>query len=365
MDWSNKGQLITVGRDYKIKLWKTDHNLLKEIKYEGSMPTKVEWSHDGSRFVTVDYSGQILVWDAKSHQKAGKLLANPLPLSGRVVLAKKVLQEQRLIAQKKKSIFDQKTQQKNGHQKLINDANTVSANSTAIVTKSQNEIKQHQQKVNQLNGQQKGEQQKFNQLNGQRNEIANKLKQQQGKRAQLDKQIQTSNQQVANNSKVIQQLNNQINQTKEQMLKDPENEALQQRLADINGKLVKVQLELNKHKGKTAGILKQKQAADGEIQKVQKEQQTMNQSLAGHKKKIDKMIQEKKSLIDAMKKKQGDAANHRKLADQKKREAQDLQKKLPPIIEQEKKAKVDYDNFSKTLAPIQQKLQRLEKRSKS
>jgi len=362
MDWSKKGELITVGRDWRIKLWKSDYNLLKEIKYEGPMPTRVEWTYDGARFVTVDYSGKVTIWDSKTHKKVSWLMANPHPLKARLAFVQKVLTEQQKVAQQKKAVFDQKTQQKNAHQKKINDANTAQKHSTDVVNRSNNEIKQHQQKINQLNGQQKGEQNKINQLNGQRGALANKMKQVHAKIAQFDKQIQLSNQQVGKFNKEIQQLNQQIRQTKEQMVKEPENKAHQQKLIEINNKLAKAQLDLKKHQTATADLNKKKQAEQLMKEKIQKEQQVANQSFEALRKKIDGLNQEKKTLYETIKKKQQEVANHRKIADQKKREAQTLQKQFPPLVEQEKKSKLDFDTFSKTLTPLQQKLERLQKR---
>ena len=362
MDWSKKGELITVGRDWRIKLWKSDYNLLKEIKYEGPMPTKVEWGYDGARFVTVDYNGRISVWDSKTHKKISSLLANPHPLKVRLVFAQKELTGQQKIAQQKKAVFNQKTQQKNAHQKKINDANAAQKNSTDAANKSNNEIKQHQQKVTQLNGQQKGEQDKVNQLNGKRTALSNKMKQVNAKIVQLDKKLKTPNQQVGKYTKEIQKLNQQIRHTKEQMLKDPDNKVNKEKLIEINNKLVKAQLELKKHQTVAARLTKQKQAEVKEKEKIQKEQQVANQSFDALKKKIDGFNLEKKALGEQMKKKREAVTSHKKLAAAKQREAQGLVKQLPPLVEHEKKARVDFEEFNKTLIPLQQKLERLQKR---
>lgn len=364
MDWSPKGELITVGRDNTVKLWKSDYNLLKQIKNEGSMLTKVEWTYDGLKFVTVDFGGNVSVWDSKTYKVVGKLSANPESLTRRLIAAQKNLVEQQKIAQQKKGGLDQKTQQKDAHQKRINGAKDTHKKSTNLVNKLNNEIKQHQNKINQLTRQQGSEKSSLSKINAQRGALDKKLKQLNAKIIQFKNHLKGPNQLVMNLGKEINTRKQQIKQIKGQIIKEPENKELEKKLKEINKKLVGSEAELNKQQGKKNALIKQYQSTEKEVLKLKQEQDTSSKLYDTQRKKIDGLNNQKKALYETIKQKQIEVTKHRKLADLKKREAQDLQKKLTPFIEQEKKYREDFEAFSKTLLPYQQKLERLRDRVK-
>lgn len=83
-DWSQDGKILTTGRDHKIKLWKPDYNLLKEIDGKETTYTVAVFSHDSGRFFTADYSGQITAWDCNTHSIIGSMNSAPASIAQRI-----------------------------------------------------------------------------------------------------------------------------------------------------------------------------------------------------------------------------------------------------------------------------------------
>ncbi|MEM7396888.1 MAG: hypothetical protein AAF492_31560, partial [Verrucomicrobiota bacterium] len=59
MDWSKTGQLVTCGRDRKVKLWKADGSRLKEWKPLGVLPTSVELIRSSTQVVAGAFDGRL------------------------------------------------------------------------------------------------------------------------------------------------------------------------------------------------------------------------------------------------------------------------------------------------------------------
>ncbi|MDB4419120.1 hypothetical protein N9291_00785 [bacterium] len=85
MDYARDGHLISSGRDKRVKIWKPDLGLKKELPAFKAEITEVEFSHDAKRFFTADWNGQIQVWDAKDYKEIGALSSNPPLISDRLV----------------------------------------------------------------------------------------------------------------------------------------------------------------------------------------------------------------------------------------------------------------------------------------
>lgn len=77
LDWVRSGQLVTSGRDKKVKIWKSDFTLEKELPAFPSLVVEVAFSHDGKRLFCADWQGVISVWDVASAKQIGTLAANP------------------------------------------------------------------------------------------------------------------------------------------------------------------------------------------------------------------------------------------------------------------------------------------------
>ena len=85
MDYALSGDIVTSGRDRKVKLWKPDLVLKKELPAFEEMITEVAFSHDAKRVFVADWNGQIQVWDTTTYQQVGTLNPNPPQIAGRLV----------------------------------------------------------------------------------------------------------------------------------------------------------------------------------------------------------------------------------------------------------------------------------------
>lgn len=85
MDYARDGHLISSGRDKRVKIWKPDLRLKKELPVFKAEITEVEFSHDAKRFFTADWNGQIQVWDAKDYKEIGALSSNPPYIADRLI----------------------------------------------------------------------------------------------------------------------------------------------------------------------------------------------------------------------------------------------------------------------------------------
>ena len=81
--WSQDGQLASGGRDKKIKIWKNDGSLVKEIPASDDAITRVAFAHDGKRVVSGDFLGVVAIWSVDGNS-LGRLPANPPALQARI-----------------------------------------------------------------------------------------------------------------------------------------------------------------------------------------------------------------------------------------------------------------------------------------
>lgn len=84
LDWTRNGHLVTSGRDKKVRIWKPDFNLLKELPAFPHMVTGVAFSHDGKRVFAADWTGNITVWDTASQKQVGTIDATPPSIASRI-----------------------------------------------------------------------------------------------------------------------------------------------------------------------------------------------------------------------------------------------------------------------------------------
>ncbi|MEN8737589.1 MAG: hypothetical protein ABF337_10085, partial [Akkermansiaceae bacterium] len=85
LDYARDGHLISSGRDQKVKIWKPDLSLKKELPPFKAEITEVEFSHDAKRFFTADWNGYIQVWDSSNYKEIGTLNSTPPNIADRLV----------------------------------------------------------------------------------------------------------------------------------------------------------------------------------------------------------------------------------------------------------------------------------------
>jgi hypothetical protein len=84
VDWNKNGELVTSGRDKKVKLWSSKFKQLKEFPAFDEVVTEVAFSNDGKRVFAASWSGVIMVFDVTSANEVGTLAANPPAIASRI-----------------------------------------------------------------------------------------------------------------------------------------------------------------------------------------------------------------------------------------------------------------------------------------
>ncbi|MDA7643086.1 hypothetical protein N8665_02155 [Akkermansiaceae bacterium] len=109
LDYARNGKLICSTRDGRVKLWQADLTLEKQSQPFPEMITEVAFSHDGNRYFTADWNGQIEVWNTSDFQKVGELTTTPPSIEERIVSIsedKKAIEAELVLHQEKSTASD-------------------------------------------------------------------------------------------------------------------------------------------------------------------------------------------------------------------------------------------------------------------
>ena len=78
VNYSRGGDFATVGRDLTARIWNSGgNNPLAKFEGFSDIPSRVVWTHDGSRLIAGDYTGKLWVWNVKDKVLVGELTTNP------------------------------------------------------------------------------------------------------------------------------------------------------------------------------------------------------------------------------------------------------------------------------------------------
>ncbi len=91
--WLPDGRLVTTGRDKKLKLWKGDGALEREMGMLSDIGTRVAVTSDGGKLFAGDWAGSLSAFAAADGKPAGSLDTNPPRLEQRIAVAEKALGE--------------------------------------------------------------------------------------------------------------------------------------------------------------------------------------------------------------------------------------------------------------------------------
>ena len=83
-DWARDGSFASTGRDQKVRLWKTDFNVLRELGKVPALPTAIAIEAEGKRVFVGDINGQIHVIDSSNAQVITVLNNHPPTLAERI-----------------------------------------------------------------------------------------------------------------------------------------------------------------------------------------------------------------------------------------------------------------------------------------
>ncbi len=78
VNYAKNGDFVTVGRDLTARLW-TGGGSNQGPKFEGftDIPSRVVFTHDGTRVIAGDFTGKLRVWNVKDKSLAGELSTSP------------------------------------------------------------------------------------------------------------------------------------------------------------------------------------------------------------------------------------------------------------------------------------------------
>lgn len=146
-DWTRDGSFVSAGRDRKVRLWKPDFSLARELGTISSLPTTATVDAEGKRSYVGDVEGNIHVIDNTSAQVVQVLNNFPPALAERIRLI-----DERLTsipsslaeAQQQLTVAEAKHQQ---HQAAIPPAEQVLQQSRLATTQSQQKSEALQQKI--------------------------------------------------------------------------------------------------------------------------------------------------------------------------------------------------------------------------
>lgn len=89
--WLPDGRLVTTGRDRRVKLWKGDGSLAREMGPLADVGTRVAVTSDGARLVAGDWAGAVTAFATADGRAAGSLDTNPPRLEHRLAAAEEAL----------------------------------------------------------------------------------------------------------------------------------------------------------------------------------------------------------------------------------------------------------------------------------
>ena len=89
--YAPNGTIVTSGRDKSVKFWDGEGKGLHTISDLSDIVMEARLSHDGTKIIAGDWSGQVFVWNAKDGKKMGSLSSNPPMIEDRVKTTEKNL----------------------------------------------------------------------------------------------------------------------------------------------------------------------------------------------------------------------------------------------------------------------------------
>jgi WD40 repeat protein len=132
--FDSKGNIVTGGRDKNVKLWTGDGKGIRTVSDFNDIIMEVCYSHDGSRIIAGDWSGQVSVWNTSDGKKVGDLRANPLEIGDSLNLAKQEFEKTKRALEHARTAHDLAV-------KSTSIANAEHAKNIEILAKSENENK--------------------------------------------------------------------------------------------------------------------------------------------------------------------------------------------------------------------------------
>ena len=84
MAYARDGRLASVGRDKRAVVWDANGGAIREIKDFPDLPTRCDFSQDGTLLAVGDWLGRVTLWKIEDGSQAGEINANPPTLAMRI-----------------------------------------------------------------------------------------------------------------------------------------------------------------------------------------------------------------------------------------------------------------------------------------
>lgn len=91
--FAKDGRLVTTGRDRVAKVWDQNGGMQKQLENFNDLANRAVFTHDDTRVIAGDWSGEVRVWELKEGKRVANLVANPPTVATRLALAEKTLAE--------------------------------------------------------------------------------------------------------------------------------------------------------------------------------------------------------------------------------------------------------------------------------
>jgi WD40 repeat protein len=91
VQYGQDGRLVTCGRDHVVRVWDGNGGQQRVFEAMPDVTLRAAFSHDGSRVIAGDWTGQVHVWAVADGKFQGNLSSNPPKLTDQVEIATKDL----------------------------------------------------------------------------------------------------------------------------------------------------------------------------------------------------------------------------------------------------------------------------------
>lgn len=141
--YARDGRIVTTGRDRTTRMWDGNGGAQRAFEALPDVALKATFSHDDARIIAGDWTGQVVVWEAKDGKRVGTLTANPPTVAEQFALAQKTLAE-------KQKAYDTLTAGIKPGQDALNKVNADLAGAQKAVGETAAAFKTAETKLNQL-----------------------------------------------------------------------------------------------------------------------------------------------------------------------------------------------------------------------
>ncbi|OYV05709.1 MAG: hypothetical protein CFE26_10160 [Verrucomicrobiales bacterium VVV1] len=167
------GSFVTAGRDQKVRLWKADFNLEKELAKDlPTLPTAVALASESSRAFVADAAGIVRAYDLKSGLAVGEFSAAPATIANRLAALRCQIEAQPAIISAAEGKLAESTAKLTSSQKALADTEeAVRQARTALETSKKSESSLRQQ-LDQQKQQLSARRGQIDQLSGEMNTVS-------------------------------------------------------------------------------------------------------------------------------------------------------------------------------------------------